>query len=1141
MAETIGLTAVMDLSQFNKSSGQYNKSIGQMNKNTASFASKASGSFGSLGKSMLSIGAIAGGAALAGVAALGGGIVAAGAVSLKTAISFESAFAGVIKTTDGLTDSTGKLTAAGTELRQGFVDLSKEVPIVFEELARIGELGGQLGIGQEALLEFTESVAALGVSTNLTTEEAATGLARMGNIFNVAAEDMGGNISRLGSTIVDLGNNFATTERDILAFGERISGAGAIAGLTQADVLGIGAAMSSVGVEAEAGGTAVQKVLLAINNAVVGTTTGFVDNTEAIQENVDKLTSLNGKLVALEGKAGLTGEQILQMRDDFIAAGGSAEEFGRQLGATERRQLFETALAVRDLTDETQTLRDLQGTPIDAGQLEKFASVAGLAATDFEELWKQDASQAFQLFVEGLGKQGDQAINTLDELGLTDQRLIRAFLSLSGAGDLLGNTLDTANKAFDENTALADEAAKRYATTESQLLILKNTLRTIGDAIGSRFLPAFNQAIRIAKEFIDTLFAAFEAGGIAGLFTELGVQIQAAWATIQPVLMQLGQQFFAWITETAIPYAQQQLPILFNTISQFITENWPLIVQRMNELSGSFFDWINTNVTPRIPEVFSSVLTGITTFLTESWPQIQDTLFTWADMFWGWVQNVTSQAGETLSGIIASIGQWALSGETQTQLADFGFALGQTLFDGINNLLSDQAKLVEILNKVAGGLAIGIAAITGLLIAVGGQIVAGILAGVLERLGAGEFEVATFNELGGILTGIAENAWTAAKLIGEDIVLGISQGVLDTIEQLTTTLEQIGFIISETFKETLGIASPSTVFMQFGIDIIQGLIDGIMSLAGTVGETLTSIFGNLLGDAGGEGVQFTSPEGLEDVSVVAQELSTQLSTINEQLSSLLPESVTVFLQMFLTSFQQVIDITNQVDLLIIKIATVSLVLLQGAVTRTAQVFISDFMSVNEVLNTTDTILQNIAASLTVVADSAKSAADAMTEGFSDAASSMESDLLPALAEVIKTLERVDTVATGASDAISALAGAGTAAPAGGSSGMGFQGGTPSNTGGLLNLGLRIPAGFPNDTYQMNVTSGEEVLVTPRGRSIEGLVFSRLAELISGQTRTMARVGATTQVNFNGPIYINNGDDMATFTQRVRRVVTGRPL
>lgn len=72
----------------------------------------------------------------------------------------------------------------------------------------------------------------------------------------------------MGSTVVALGNNFATTESEIVNFATNIASAGEIAGLTTDQVFAISAAFSSVGIEAEAGGTATQKVLLAINKAV---------------------------------------------------------------------------------------------------------------------------------------------------------------------------------------------------------------------------------------------------------------------------------------------------------------------------------------------------------------------------------------------------------------------------------------------------------------------------------------------------------------------------------------------------------------------------------------------------------------------------------------------------------------------------------------------------------------------------------------------------------------------------------------------------------------------------------------------------------------------------------------------------------
>lgn len=213
--------------------------------------------------------------ALGDMARIAGGILSARAMSAATTgltdvalsgVKVESAFAGVTKTVDGLLNEQGKLNEQGTILKQGFRDLAQTIPISIEELMRIGELGGQLGVAKDDLLNFTNVIAAMGVTTDLTSEEAATSMAQWMNIMQTGGED----VERLGSVIVALGNSSAATERDIAAFGLRISGAGSIAGLTEANVAAIGTAMASVGVEAEAGGTAVQKVLLAMNESAAG-------------------------------------------------------------------------------------------------------------------------------------------------------------------------------------------------------------------------------------------------------------------------------------------------------------------------------------------------------------------------------------------------------------------------------------------------------------------------------------------------------------------------------------------------------------------------------------------------------------------------------------------------------------------------------------------------------------------------------------------------------------------------------------------------------------------------------------------------------------------------------------------------------
>jgi len=168
--------------------------------------------------------------------------------AIDVSISYESAFAGVRKTVDATEEEFDAL-------NQTLKDM--ETPTTFEELAHIMELGGQLGIAQENLAWFTETMDKLAVSTNLTSEEAATLWAQFANITWMDMK----NIDRWGSTIVKLGNNMATTEADIVNFSSRIAAAWHSFWMSEADIMAIASTFTSLGVEAEMGWTAVSKVL----------------------------------------------------------------------------------------------------------------------------------------------------------------------------------------------------------------------------------------------------------------------------------------------------------------------------------------------------------------------------------------------------------------------------------------------------------------------------------------------------------------------------------------------------------------------------------------------------------------------------------------------------------------------------------------------------------------------------------------------------------------------------------------------------------------------------------------------------------------------------------------------------------------
>lgn len=184
-------------------------------------------------------------------------LVVIGAVAVREAMKFEDSFAGVRKTVDATE-------LEFEQLEQQFRDLAKTIPVNVNEINKIAEIGGQVGIAKENLAEFTKIVSMLGTTTNLVGEEAATSMARVANVTGVSQKEF----DKLGSTIVALGRDGAATEKEIVDMALRIGGAGKTIGLTAQETLALANALSSVGIQAEMGGSAISQTMIQMSKAV---------------------------------------------------------------------------------------------------------------------------------------------------------------------------------------------------------------------------------------------------------------------------------------------------------------------------------------------------------------------------------------------------------------------------------------------------------------------------------------------------------------------------------------------------------------------------------------------------------------------------------------------------------------------------------------------------------------------------------------------------------------------------------------------------------------------------------------------------------------------------------------------------------
>ena len=185
---------------------------------------------------------------------IGVGTAKATKKAVDSAVEFEKAFTGVTKTVDA--PDAEKATEFFADLRQGILDMSNELPVAATEIAGVYQSAGQLGIQSENLENFSRAMIQLASATNLSSEEAATSLAQFANVTKMDQTEF----DRLGSSIVELGNNMATDERQISNFASELAVLKNMAGMSEADIVGLGSAMASLGLEPAAASTAMQRL-----------------------------------------------------------------------------------------------------------------------------------------------------------------------------------------------------------------------------------------------------------------------------------------------------------------------------------------------------------------------------------------------------------------------------------------------------------------------------------------------------------------------------------------------------------------------------------------------------------------------------------------------------------------------------------------------------------------------------------------------------------------------------------------------------------------------------------------------------------------------------------------------------------------
>lgn len=230
----------------------------------------------------------------------------------------------------------------------------------------------------------------------------------------------------------------------------------------------------------------------------------FANVTKMSQSDFDKLGSV---IVALGNNFATTEAEITDMGMNLASA-------GTQVGMSQS-QIMALATALSSVGLEAQAggtafskvMVNMQLAVEKGGKdLKNFASVAGMSTKQFQKAFKEDATNAIMQFVDGLSKSGERgksAIKILDDMGITETRLRDALLRSANASEVMGKAIELGNKAWEENTALTNEADKRYQTLDSRLQTTKNKILNVATNTGDKLTPSFNKLLDKIDGLID--------------------------------------------------------------------------------------------------------------------------------------------------------------------------------------------------------------------------------------------------------------------------------------------------------------------------------------------------------------------------------------------------------------------------------------------------------------------------------------------------------------------------------------------------------------------------------------------------------------------------------------------------------------
>ncbi|HGN3649970.1 TPA: phage tail tape measure protein [Streptococcus pyogenes] len=569
-------------------------------------------------------------------------LAAVGGASLKAFSEYDTALIGVRKTTDISGDALKRFS-------KQIMRLSREMPNSAVEIANLAEVAGQLGIrtdeGGKHLINFSKIAAQMGTATNMSSEQAANAMARLANITQMPQTQF----HRLGSTIVALGNNLATTESEIADMSLRLAGTGHQIGLTEAQIAGLAAGMSSVGINAEAGGSAFSRVMQKMNTDVLSG-----------GEGLQRFAAVAGKTAEEFAQTWRTNPQEAIV--DFVKGLGKVKESGG---------------------DVTETLKDLGINSI--REIDTLARLAGAG-----DLLTKSFGIANKAWADGtaLQKEADAASESFaNQLKKLKNALFEAGTVIGGQlAPHVGKLAEDIRKVVQAFNDLDPKVQANIVNFGLFLAKIGPAIYIVGKIIG------MISKISLAISFISKLATAFKAAGgaIAGFKAIIALTGGPIAWIIAAIMALVGVITYLWTTNegfrNAVTGIWEAIKQVFSTAWEFIQSVWSAA-----------------------PEFFSGIWEQIISTATPMWEEFVNSMGPLVEAFknlWNSVVDFFVVLGEQIKPIWEDIKQffsdtWGIiKGIFELALALLA-PIVQVGFEVIQTIVSTVWELIKIIIQTA--------------------------------------------------------------------------------------------------------------------------------------------------------------------------------------------------------------------------------------------------------------------------------------------------------------------------------------------------------------------------------------------------------------------------------------------------------